>query len=124
MEDIKQKCKLFFDDLDSFIQIPISGDFFISLLLSKQVELDVITEAGIKKINEGFGFSIDLPLELSVEQNYSLFALLNISFLRRKANYQFLKLGYIIDQFYFMDNENNEFVIFNKVPTKSTPITN
>ncbi len=124
MEDIKQKCKLFFDDLDSFIQIPISGDFFISLLLSKQEELDIITEAGIKKFNEGFGFSIDLPLELSVEESYSLFALLNISFLRRKANYQFLKLGYIIDQFYFMDNENNEFVIFNKVPTKRTPITN
>ncbi len=124
MEDIKQKCKLFFDDLESFIQLPISGEYFISLILSKQEELDVITEAGIKKINEGFGFSIDLPLELSVEECYSLFALLNISFLRRKANYKFLKLGYIIDQFYFIDNENNEFVIFNKVPTTKTPIVN
>ena len=124
MEEIKQKCLMFFDNLESFIQLPISGDFFISLILSKQEELDVITEAGIKKINEGFGFSIDLPLELSVEQCYSFFLLINVSFLRRKANYQFLKLGYIIDQFYFIDNENNEFVIFNKVPTKRTPITN
>ena len=124
MEDIKQKCKLFFDDLESFIQLPISGEYFISLILSKQEELDVITEAGIKKINEGFGFSIDLPLELSVEECYSLFALLNISFLRRKANYKFLKLGYIIDQFYFIDNENNEFVLYNKVPTTKKPIVN
>ncbi len=124
MEEIKQKCLMFFDDLESFIQLPISGTYFISLILSKQEELDVITEAGIKKINEGFGFSIDLPLELSVEECYSLFALLNISFLRRKANYKFLKLGYIIDQFYFMDNEKNEFFIFNKVPTKRSPPTN
>ena len=124
MEDIKQKCKLFFDDLESFIQLPISGEYFISLILSKQEELDVITEAGIKKINEGFGFSIDLPLELSVEQCYSFFLLINVSFLRRKANYKFLKLGYIIDQFYFIDNENNEFVLYNKVPTTKTPIVN
>jgi len=119
---VLQKTSLWASNMDEYFDTyPNTVNVFVSFLQNDQERLDLAI-IGIKKTNEGFGFNIENPLtEIGINGCYGMFDLLELTVLKRKSHYKFLKQGYIIDEFE-IHTKNGEFLkMYNRVKAQKSP---
>jgi hypothetical protein len=126
MEKVHQmvldKTALWLSNMENYFETsPNAFNVFLYFLQNDQERLDLAV-SGIKKINEGFGFSIENPLtKIAIAGCYGMFDLLELIVVKRKSHYNYLKQGYIIDEF-DLETKNGEILkMYNKVEALNFP---
>jgi hypothetical protein len=119
---VLEKSALWLSNMDEYFDTyPNTVNVFVSFLQNDQDRLDLAI-IGIKKTNEGFGFIIENPLtEIGINGCYGMFDLLELTVLKRKAHYEFLNEGYIIDEFDLQTNNVELLKMYNRVETQRSP---
>jgi len=119
---VLEKSALWLSNMDEYFDTyPNTVNVFVSFLQNDQDRLDLAI-IGIKKTNEGFGFIIENPLtEIGINGCYGMFDLLELTVLKRKAHYEFLNEGYIIDEFDLQTNNGELLKMYNRVETQKSP---
>ena len=126
MKDLNQivldKTSLWLSNMDEYFDAyPDAVNVFVSFLQNDQERLDLAI-IGINKTNEGFGFSIENPLtEIGITGCYGMFDLLELSVLKRKSHYKFLKQDFIIDEFDLQSKNGKIFKMYNRVEAQKHP---
>ena len=115
------KTALWVSNMDKYFdKYPNAVNVFVSFLQNDQERLDLAI-IGINKTNEGFGFSIQNPLtEIGINGCYGMFDLLELTVLKRKAHYEFLNDGYIIDEFDLQSKNGELLKMYNRVKTQKS----
>jgi hypothetical protein len=119
---ILDKTALWLSNMENYFEsFPNAFNIFFYFLQNDQERLDLAV-SGIKKTNEGFGFSIENPLtKISIAGCYGMFDLLELIVVKRKSHYNYLKQGYIIDEF-DLETKNGEILkMYNKVEALNFP---
>ena len=119
---VLKKTSLWVSNMDEYFDMyPNTVNVFVSFLQNDQERLDLAI-IGIEKTNEGIGFNIENPLtEIGINGCYGMFDLLELTVLKRKSHYKFLKQGYIIDEFE-LHTKNGEFLkMYNRVKAQKSP---
>lgn len=126
MEKVNQmvldKTALWLSNMENYFEtFPNAFNVFFYFLQNDQERLDLAV-SGIKKIYEGFGFSIENPLtKIAIAGCYGMFDLLELVVVKRKSHYNYLKQGYIIDEF-DLETKNGEILkMYNKVEALNFP---
>jgi hypothetical protein len=125
MKEVSQivldKTALWVSDMNEYFdKYPKTVNVFVSFLQNDQDRLDLAI-IGIKKTNEGLGFVIENPLtEIGINGCYGMFDLLELTVLKRKAHYEFLNEGYIIDEFNLKTNNGELLKMYNRVETQKS----
>jgi hypothetical protein len=119
---VLDKTALWVSNMDEYFDTyPNTVNVFVSFLQNDQDRLDLAI-IGINKTNEGFGFVIKNPLtEIGINGCYGMFDLLELTVLKRKAHYEFLNEGYIIDEFDLQTNNGELLKMYNRVETQKSP---
>ena len=119
---VLDKTALWVSKMDEYFdKYPNTVNVFVSFLQNDQERLDLAI-IGINKTNEGFGFSIENPLtEIGINGCYGMFDLLELTILKRKAHYEFLNEGYIIDEFDLQSNSGEFLKMYNRVEAQKSP---
>jgi len=119
---VLDKTALWVSNMDQYFdKYPNAVNVFVSFLQNDQERLDLAI-IGINKTNEGFGFSIENPLtEIGINGCYGMFDLLELTVLKRKAHYEFLNEGYIIDEFDVQSNSGELLKMYNRVEAQKSP---
>ena len=119
---VLDKTALWVSNMDEYFdKYPNTVNVFVSFLQNDQERLDLAI-IGINKTNEGFGFSIENPLtEIGINGCYGMFDLLELTILKRKAHYEFLNEGYIIDEFDLQSNSGEFLKMYNRVEAQKSP---
>ena len=126
MQEVSQivldKTALWVSNMDEYFDTyPNTVNVFVSFLQNDQDRLDLAI-IGINKTNEGLGFIIENPLtEIGINGCYGMFDLLELTVLKRKAHYEFLNEGYIIDEFNLQTNNGELLKMYNRVETQKSP---
>jgi hypothetical protein len=126
MQEVSQivldKTALWVSNMDEYFDTyPNTVNVFVSFLQNDQDRLDLAI-IGINKTHEGFGFIIENPLtEIGINGCYGMFDLLELTVLKRKAHYEFLNEGYIIDEFELQTNNGELLKMYNRVETQKSP---
>jgi hypothetical protein len=119
---VLDKTALWLSNMENYFEIfPNAVNVFFYFLQNDQERLDLAV-SGIKKTNKGFGFSIENPLtKISIAGCYGMFDLLELIVVKRKSHYNYLKQGYIIDEF-DLETKNGEILkMYNKVEALNFP---
>ena len=119
---VLDRTALWISNMDEYFDTyPNSVNIFVSFLQNDQERLDLAI-IGIKKTNEGFGFSIENPLtEIGINGCYGIFDLLELTVLKRKSHYKFLKQGYVIDEFDLQTKNGELLKMYNRVESEKFP---
>jgi hypothetical protein len=119
---VLDKTALWLSNMENYFEIfPNAFNVFFYFLQNDQERLDLAI-SGIKKTNEGFGFSIENPLiEISIAGCYGMFDLLELIVVKRKSHYNYLKEGYIIDEFDLQTESGELLKMYNKVEALNFP---
>lgn len=121
-DSIIKRAEVFINSMDVYFEVhPTTFYIFMWLIKNDPKKLDSAVD-GIKQIQKGIGFSIDSPLtDISIAGCYGLIDMLELQETKRKSHYNFLKEGYIIDEF-DLENESGEKIkIFNRIKAGKKP---